>query len=137
MTKLQVLLIGLMGISRLFAASTCEGMANLSLADTTITTAVSVPAGPFTAPDGTAFSSLPAFCRVAGSIQPTTDSYIQFEVWMPSSGWNGKFAGADNGGFGGSINYGKMGDALTMPRPILLDVPRAERLHSLSCIRST
>lgn len=32
---------------------------------------------------------------------------------MPISGWNGKFAGADNGGFGGSINFGKMADALS------------------------
>jgi feruloyl esterase len=113
MTKGQVLAVSLMGMGRLLAASTCEGLANFSLPDTTITIAVSVPAGPYTAPDGTAFSSLPAFCRVAGSIQPTADSKIQFEVWMPASGWNGKFAGADNGGFGGSINYGKMGDALS------------------------
>ncbi|MGA3025713.1 MAG: tannase/feruloyl esterase family alpha/beta hydrolase [Bryobacteraceae bacterium] len=50
---------------------------------------------------------------MAGSIQPTADSNIQFEVWMPGSGWNGKFAGADNGGFGGTINYAKIGDALS------------------------
>ena len=110
MTKACVL--ALVGICRLFAASACEGLASLSLANTTINTALSVPAGPFTAPDGTTFPSLPAFCRVAGSIRPTADSDIQFEVWMPSSGWNGKFAGADNGGFAGSINYGKIGDAL-------------------------
>ncbi len=112
MTEVQVLFIGLIGISRLFAAATCEGLANISLPDTTITTAVSVPAGSFMAPDGTIFPSLPAFCRVAGSSQPTADSNIQFEVWMPASGWNGKFAGADNGGFGGTINYAKIGDAL-------------------------
>jgi len=86
MTKGQVLAVSLMGMGRLLAASTCEGLANFSLPDTTITIAVSVPAGPYTAPDGTAFSSLPAFCRVAGSIQPTADSKIQFEVWMPASG---------------------------------------------------
>jgi feruloyl esterase len=113
MTKGQVLFIGLIGIGPRLAASTCEGLASLSLPGTAITTAVSVPAGSYTAPDGTNFPNLPAFCRVAGSIQPTADSNIQFEVWMPASGWNGKFAGADNGGFGGTINYAKIGDALS------------------------
>jgi len=103
----------LVSVGRLLAAYTCGGLASLSLPDTTITTAVSVAAGPYTAPDGTSFPNLPAFCRVAGSIRPTADSNIQFEVWMPGSGWNGKFAGADNGGFGGTINYGKIGDALS------------------------
>jgi len=112
MTARHVLLIGLAGTGRLLAASSCESLATLPLANTTIAAAVSVPAGPFTAPDGTAFASLPAFCRVAGSIKPTGDSDIRFEVWMPAAGWNGRFAGADNGGFGGSINYGKIGDAL-------------------------
>ena len=113
MTKGLVLSISLMGMGRLLAASTCVELANLALPDTTITTAVSIPSGSYTAPDGTNFPSLPAFCRVAGSIQPTADSNIQFEVWMPASGWNGKFAGADNGGFGGTINYAKIGDALS------------------------
>src|ERR1022692_5236485 len=113
MTKGRVLCIGLMGISRLLAASTCESLANLSLPDTAIATAVSVPAGSYTAPDGTNLPNLPAFCRVAGSIQPAADSNIKFEVWLPNSQWNGKFAGADNGGFGGTINYAKIGDALS------------------------
>jgi feruloyl esterase len=113
MTIGQILSIGLMGIGPLLAASTCAELENLSLPNTTITAAVSVPAGPYTAPDGTSFPNLPAFCRVAGSIQPAADSNIGFEVWMPNSGWNGKFAGADNGGFGGTINYGKIGDALS------------------------
>jgi len=113
MTGCRVLFVIFLAIGRAPGASTCEGLANLSFADTTITTALSVPPGSYTAPDGTNFPRLPAFCRVAGSIRPTADSNIQFEVWMPSSGWNGKFAGADNGGFGGTINYGKMGDALS------------------------
>src|ERR1039458_5256057 len=113
MTGCRVLFVVFLAIGRSPGASTCEGLANLSFADTTITTALSVPPGSYTAPDGTNFPRLPAFCRVAGSIRPTVDSNIQFEVWMPSSGWNGKFAGADNGGFGGTINYAKMGDALS------------------------
>jgi hypothetical protein len=49
--------------------------------------------------------SLPAFCRVQGVIQPSSDSHIEFEVWLPMSGWNGKYFGVGNGGFAGSIIY--------------------------------
>jgi len=112
MLAARMLSIALIATGGLLAASACESLTTMPLANTTIASVVSVPAGPFTAPDGTAFASLPAFCRVAGSIQPTSDSDIRFEVWMPAAGWNGRFAGADNGGFGGSINYGKIGDAL-------------------------
>jgi len=45
-------------------------------------------------------------------IKPSDDSDIQLEVWMPSSGWNGKFQGAGNGGFAGSINFGGLADAV-------------------------
>ncbi len=49
---------------------------------------------------------------MAGVIKPTGDSDIQFEVWLPSSGWNGKFQGVGNGGFAGSINYEGMESAV-------------------------
>jgi feruloyl esterase len=51
------------------------------------------------------FKSLPAFCRVKGVIAPSGDSHIEFEVWLSASGWNGKYMGAGNGGFAGSISY--------------------------------
>jgi Tannase and feruloyl esterase len=51
------------------------------------------------------FESLPAFCRFQGVIQPSSDSHIEFEVWLPMSGWNGKYLGVGNGGFAGSIRY--------------------------------
>ena len=54
------------------------------------------------------FSALPAFCRVAGTLRPTADSDIRFEVWMPLTGWNGKFVGGGNGVWAGSIAYGDM-----------------------------
>jgi feruloyl esterase len=85
----------------------------MALVDTTITTAQSVLAGTFTPPEGKAIEKLPAFCRVAGVIKPSKDSQIQFEVWMPSSGWNGKFHGVGNGGFAGSINFSGMGTAVS------------------------
>src|SRR5437016_3343330 len=72
-------------------AATCDSLATLTLPGTTITTAESVPAGSFTPPGGQPIKNLPAFCRVAGILKPTSDSDIQFEVWLPTSGWNGKF----------------------------------------------
>ena len=36
-----------------------------------------------------------------GVIQPSIDSHIEFEVWLPASGWNGKYLGVGNGGFAG------------------------------------
>ena len=39
-----------------------------------------------------------------GSIRPTPDSDIGFEVWLPPEGaWNGKYEGIGNGGFAGSL----------------------------------
>src|SRR5262249_46670941 len=93
--------------SRSVAAQTCERLSDLKLANTTITAAQRGAAGSFPPPAGTAvpYKDLPAFCRVAGVIKPTSDSEIKFEVWMPVSGWNGKFQGVGNGGFAGSISY--------------------------------
>jgi Tannase and feruloyl esterase len=102
----SVLLLAALAFSSTPAvAQTCEKLANLKLANTTITAAQSVAAGAFTPPTGSAapFKELPAFCRVTGVIKPTTDSDIRFEVWMPSTGWNGKFQGIGNGGFAGTI----------------------------------
>jgi Tannase and feruloyl esterase len=88
------------------APMSCASLASLSLPDTTISIAEVVPAGTFsTAMDTTA-------CRVAGSIAPTGDSDIRFEVWMPASGWNGKFLSAGEGGFAGTINYNGIAGAL-------------------------
>lgn len=93
-------------------AATCGSLARVALPATTITLAQAVPEGTFAPPQGKPISGLPAFCRVAGTIQPTSDSRIQFEVWMPASGWNGKFRGVGNGGFAGSINFDGMATVL-------------------------
>jgi hypothetical protein len=90
----------------------CEGLGRLSLPATTISAAQALPAGSFAPPTGAPLNNLPSFCRVAGVIAPTGDSQIQFEVWMPASGWNGKFQGIGNGGFAGSIGYSGLADAV-------------------------
>jgi len=96
----------------LAAPASCESLSSLKLPHTTITTSSLVEAGQFSppassarAPAGTAFASLPAFCRVAATLTPSSDSDIKIEVWMPASGWNGKFQGVGNGGWDGNIVY--------------------------------
>jgi Tannase and feruloyl esterase len=99
---------------RLHAAPvTCESLAQLKLEDTVIAEAKSVSAGPLTiqgfGPPTTV--NLPAYCRVTGSIHPTADSDIAFEVWLPVD-WNGRFQAVGNGGLAGSIGTSEMADAL-------------------------
>jgi feruloyl esterase len=89
------------------AAASCESLLALHLPDTTITTATVVPAGAFNP------AIVTTACRVAGSIKPTSDSDIRFEVWMPTTGWNGKFLSAGEGGYAGAVNYGGIGGALS------------------------
>ena len=59
-----------------------------------------------------AFKSLPSFCRVAITFKPSVDSDIKVEVWMPAAGWNGRFLGVGNGGWGGSINFNGLAQAV-------------------------
>lgn len=102
-------------------AATCDSLASLALPSTTITMAQVVPAGEFTPPGrsfadtpapGVAFKDLPAFCRIAATLKPSSDSDIKVEVWLPASGWNGKFEAVGNGGWAGVISYGAMAEAL-------------------------
>jgi feruloyl esterase len=58
------------------------------------------------------YSRLPAFCRVAGAIKPTSDSDIKFELWLPEQNWNGKFMQTGNGVAAGSIVYSSLADPL-------------------------
>jgi hypothetical protein len=77
--------------------------------NTTITTATSVPAGRFVTPAGQTLAGVPAFCRVVGVSRPTADSNINFEVWLPSASWNGKFLSSGEGGYAGTLNYTRAG----------------------------
>jgi feruloyl esterase len=97
------------------ASSTCSQLASkFHRPNTTITTAQDVPAGTFVTPTTPpqSIAGLPAFCRVAGFTTPTTDSHIEFEVWVPESGWNLKYVQLGCGGFCGSISYSAMGEPL-------------------------
>src|SRR5437588_7143636 len=92
-------------------AASCESLGSFNLPDTTITSANTVAAGAFRLPipGGSAaasqFSTLPVFCGVAATLTPSNDPDIKIDVWLPVSGWNGKFQAVGNGGFAGIISY--------------------------------
>jgi feruloyl esterase len=102
-------------------AGDCASLARFKPSiDTTVTAAESIvasAAAPWTTPTNlfapTGVQVTTPLCRVAGSIKPTAQSNIQFEVWMPPTraGWNGKFFGTAAGGSTGVILY----SALTNP----------------------
>jgi hypothetical protein len=95
------------------AEDSCSNLASLALPNTTVATAASVTGGSFTPPGlSTPITNLPDFCRVAAFATPTSDSHIQFEVWIPESGWNGKYLQAGCGGFCGNIGYSVMAEPL-------------------------
>src|SRR5262245_60966985 len=102
------------------AGTPCDSLLKLTLENATVRLAELVPAGDFKTPGGgTAaqnadrFGRLPAFCRVAATLKPNADSEIKIEVWLPASGWNGKFQAVGNGGWAGTISYPAMAQALS------------------------
>jgi feruloyl esterase len=114
---LSVLLLGtVLSAQEADVGTACDKLARLAVPNATITQAQMVRAGAFTAPDakgeGAAFQELPAFCRVAATLKPSSDSDIKIEVWMPAVGWNGKFLAVGNGAFNGNIAYPALRAAL-------------------------
>src|SRR5262245_63080929 len=97
-----------------FAAMPCANLTARKLPNVAITLATVVPAGPFVPPSpagrgaGPAVEAatspaagrggapaaappliLPAYCRVAATLTPSSDSDIKIEVWLPGEGWYG------------------------------------------------
>ena len=65
----------------------------VKLVDAKVVAASGVAADSFTPPGSTrAITPLAAFCRVQAQATPTSDSLINFELWVPSSGWNSGYA---------------------------------------------
>ena len=89
-------------------AQACGELGQLSLDGAQVVSSSVVKAGALVVenrePDPL-FKKLPAFCRVEIVARPSADSNIRIDVWLPLSGWNGKFLGQGNGGFAGSIDY--------------------------------
>ena len=93
----------------------CAWLAREALNGGYVVNAQSVAAGALRLPGVAATPSeagLPAFCRVQAVLTPVAGSRIAVEVWLPHSGWNGRFQGVGNRRWGGTINYALLRDAL-------------------------
>ena len=107
-------------VAVLSAGPSCESLSSLSIPGASITLAQVVPPGGFSGqPTGPSaaeqgFSNRVAFCRVAATLKPSLDSDIKVEVWLPTTGWNGKYQAVGNGGWGGAMSYPAMTNALTL-----------------------
>jgi feruloyl esterase len=117
-TRLVLATIAL-SIASSAAAATCEELAASKLTGVTVTLAQSVAAGAFAPPaarggrgGGPSYADLPAFCRVAATLKPSADSDIKIELWLPATGWNGKFQAVGNGGWNGNIDIAALATGL-------------------------
>ncbi|WP_408871478.1 tannase/feruloyl esterase family alpha/beta hydrolase [Gluconobacter cerinus] len=105
-------------------AANCADLARLALPNATFTKVETIDAGEWHSPQ-TNLSRImtapgmnlaghpvqaanPAFCRVAMTLRPSSDSAIQTEIWLPLQGWNGKLLGVGNFGWAGSLMYDGM-----------------------------
>jgi feruloyl esterase len=93
------------------SGSPCQDLRAVSLPNVTITAAEAVKAAP----------AVPAHCRIAAVLTPSSDSHIEIEIWLPASadgvgaagsGWNGKLQVVGNGGWAGVISTPAMAAAL-------------------------
>ncbi len=90
------------------AQMSCEGLTSLHLDHANIASAVTVLAGPLKPQPGAWFpvppTTVPAHCEIKGVARPSSDSEINFELWLPlAPAWNGKYVQLGNGGWAGSI----------------------------------
>jgi feruloyl esterase len=117
-SKILMLSALVSAVAPLAIAATCESLQSLKLPDTTITLAQPVGAGEFVDNNakgkgkGPGFGNLPAFCRVAMTIRPSSDSDIKVELWLPAA-WNKKFEANGNGGWTGSIAAATLAEGLS------------------------
>ena len=94
-------------------ARSCGSLSQLQSPTVVIVRAEVIASGTFTAP-GSAMPAigLPALCRIVARLKPSADSDIGAEIWLPLQRWNGKLLAVGSGGWGGSIAYQQMADAL-------------------------
>jgi feruloyl esterase len=99
------------GATSAHAALSCAGLAGVTTADSTITSAtvVTPPANV-----GGANVTVP-MCRVQGVARPSADSEIKFEVWLPPTpdNWTGRMKVNGTGGYAGAVPYGRLAQDIT------------------------
>jgi feruloyl esterase len=93
----------------------CDALKTLSRPHLVITAVEFIAAG--TAPPGRggrggAAAPLPAHCRLAATLRPSSDSHIEMELWLPTDTWNGKFLAVGNGGWAGTISLDAVANGL-------------------------
>ncbi len=81
-----------------FAQKDCGALTHLELPEASVVSAETLAAT----------ASMPGYCQVKGVATPTSDSKINFEVWMPIETWNQVLVQLGNGGLAGSISYPPM-----------------------------
>ena len=86
------------------AQQTCENLVTLKLPHTRIMASTQVAAT----------TSVPAHCAVQATARPTSDSEIRFELWLPITGWNGKYQQVGNGGWAGNVPVGSLAEPLRL-----------------------
>jgi feruloyl esterase len=89
------------------AQHACTDLKGLDLPHTEVTSAAVATEGPIPLPPvfgNTDPIVAPERCEVQAITRPTKDSEIRIELWLPVTGWNGKYLQIGNGGWAGSIN---------------------------------
>jgi feruloyl esterase len=88
-------------------------LAAVQLERASVLSATAIAAGTYTPAGSGALTNLPAFCRITAKATPTSDSLINFEVWVPSDqAWNGKMVTTGNGGYSPALSYRDMAYAM-------------------------
>ena len=94
-------------------AARCEDLANVKSPVVMVTSSKNIPAGQFTPPGSANPLATPEFSRVMAVARPTSDSVINFEVWIPpAEHWNHELLGVGNGGYSGVIQYTRLANAI-------------------------
>jgi feruloyl esterase len=55
----------------------------------------------------------PEFCRILVRSEPGRESRIGVEVWLPLSGWNGRYLGTGNGGYPLAVMYPQLMEGIS------------------------
>ena len=117
----------LCGVAAMFAQTPCENLKSLSIPGVEFTAVERWLLDPIKLPRARTRSGgrrlsaglctprhqmLPAHCRVAATLRPSSDSDIKMELWLPVENWNGKFQMVGNGGWAGIISFPQMAAAV-------------------------
>lgn len=91
-TLLALMVIGTAALAGTAHAAACDDLATYAPAGTRIVASPSAMPG------------APEVCRVQGHVSPVPGSDIGFELWLPATGWNGKFQMVGNGGYSSALD---------------------------------